>query len=78
VSDFIPVEIKDLPADTPVPEWADALNENLKSLASGVNRIGGTIVAAHGAITTIRDAIEPLVETLSRNPMFRMLGVGKP
>lgn len=76
MSDFIPVEITDLSNDAPT--WAVELNGNLASLASGVNRIGGTIVAAHGAITTIRDAIEPLVETLSRNPMFRMLGVGKP
>lgn len=73
--EFLPVVIEPLPADA--PEWATMLNTHIGMLASGINQTNVNITSALSAINFIRNEVGPIVDSLSRNPMFKMLGVGK-
>lgn len=69
--EFVPVSLSPLPDDA--PDWAQTLNTNLGAVASSVNQIGAAMTNVDNTFTAIRDQVGPVVDSLSGNPMFRML-----
>lgn len=68
LDDSAMLSLSPLPDDA--PEWAKVLNENIGQVMSTMNR---TMVLVDG----VTQEVSPLVNSLSKNPMFKMFAGGK-
>lgn len=70
---FIAVVIEPLPDDAPA--WADTLNTNLATIATGINQTNAAIGAILDVVNDVKTMVGPTLDSLAKSPILKMMGV---